>query len=75
MKIKQITRQSRRDFMAIYECEGCGYESPEKSGYDDYHFHEEVIPRKKCPVCGKTSAECGANYRPLKPRYPEGYIV
>lgn len=26
MKIKEITSQNRRDFYAIYECEGCSNE-------------------------------------------------
>jgi ribosomal protein L37AE/L43A len=71
MKIKEITSQHRRDFMAIYECEHCGYE--EKSGgYDDRHFHENVIPKLKCEKCGKTA---GNDYRPLTTKYPEGYKV
>jgi hypothetical protein len=34
MKIKQIICQNRRDFQAIYECQGCGYEYKD-CGYDD----------------------------------------
>ena len=74
MKIKEITYQSRRDFTAIYECEGCGAIS-EGGGYDDDNFHRNVIPRMRCTKCGKTSAECGADYRPLTTKYPEGYQI
>ena len=69
MKIETITRQSRRDFYAIYECEGCG--NKEKgSGYDDHNFHENVIPNMKCSSCGKSSKELGVDVRPLQPKYP-----
>ena len=74
MKIKRIIWQHRRDFLAIYECEGCGCEE-ENSGYDDANFHENVIPRFRCTSCGKTSEECGADYRPLTTKYPEGYQI
>ena len=74
MKIKEITWQSRRDFEAIFECEGCG-NTVKRSGYDDANFHQNVIPSFKCPKCGKTSAECGADYRPLTTKYPEGYQI
>ena len=72
MKIKEITSQSRRDFHAIYECEGCGHTS-EGCGYDDAFFHNEVIPSMRCNKCRKTSAECGKEYRPLTTKYPEGF--
>lgn len=69
MKIKKIVRQYRRDFWAIYECEHCGHETDKESGYDDVHFHNNVIPKKKCKKCGKTA---GDDYRPLATKYPEG---
>ena len=68
MKIKRITYQNRRDFKAIYECEHCGYETEEQWGYDDANFHNNVIPKFKCPECGKTAAD---DYRPLATKYPE----
>ena len=74
MKIKEILRQNRRDFTAIYICEGCGHEE-KSSGYDDANFHENVIPSFRCEKCGKTSAECDADYRPLTTKYPEGFQV
>lgn len=74
MKIKEITYQHRRDFEADYECEGCGHVC-RGSGYDDANFHQNVIPAMRCPKCNKTSAECGADYRPLTTKYPEGYQI
>lgn len=74
MKINRITYQHRRDFKAIYECEGCGH-MHEGSGYDDANFHENIIPAMCCPKCGKTSVECGADYRPLTTKYPEGFQI
>lgn len=71
MKIKEITSQSRRDFRAIYVCEHCGHER-KGSGYDDSNFHRNVIPKMKCPECGKTADE---NYRPLTTRHPDGVQV
>ena len=71
MRIKEILSQNRRDFRAIYECEHCGY-TYEGSGYDDANFHNNVIPEMKCPKCGKIAPN---NYRPLSPKYPEGYQV
>ena len=74
MKIKQILRQYRRDFWAIFRCESCGHEC-EKQGYDDANFHKNVIPKMKCPQCGKTEQEIDPNYRPLSTKYPEGMQV
>jgi ribosomal protein L37AE/L43A len=74
VKIKKKLSQHRRDFTAIYVCEGCGTEV-ESSGYDDENFHNNVIPALKCVVCNRTSAECGATYEPMKPEYPDGYLI
>lgn len=71
MRIKEIVRQHRRDFTAIYECEHCGYEVSD-SGYDDANFHQNVIPLRKCGKCGKKASD---NYRPLATKYPEGMQV
>ena len=71
MRIKEITYQNRRDFKAIFECEHCGH-TREEWGYDDANFHNNVIPNKVCPVCGKKAPD---NYRPLTTKYPEGMQV
>lgn len=71
MRIKKIVSQYRRDFVAIYECEHCGFEM-ESHGYDDSYFHQNVIPEMKCPRC-KKNAE--VNYRPLATKYPDGMQI
>ncbi|MEW8091280.1 MAG: hypothetical protein AB2784_16810 [Candidatus Thiodiazotropha endolucinida] len=71
MKIKKIISQHRRDFTAIYECEHCGH-TEEASGYDDRHFHENVIPDMVCSKCGKKADE---SYRPLGTKYPDSAVV
>ena len=74
MKIKEITSQHRRDFSAIYECEGCGH-TCKGSGYDDDNFHRNVIPKKKCGSCDKSSVDLGVEVRPLATKYPEGFQI
>ena len=75
MKIKQINRQNRRDFYADYECESCGNVEKDKSGYDDANFHNNVIPKMVCKVCGKTSMDSDVEYRPLQSKYQEGFQI
>ena len=67
MRIKTILNQHRRDFTAIYECEHCDHEE-KSSGYDDVNFHQNVIPKMLCGMCGKTANE---EYRPLATKYPD----
>lgn len=71
MKIKKIISQHRRDFRAVYQCEHCDHEY-EGSGYDDAHFHQNVIPEKVCPECGKKAPE---DYRALTTKYPAHKVV
>lgn len=71
MRIKQKTRQHRRDFWAIFECEHCGHEY-ERKGYDDANFHKNVIPEFECPKCNK---KVDSNYEPQRTKYPEGFQV
>lgn len=71
MRIKQIISQHRRDFQAEYECEHCGH-THKGEGYDDDHFHREVVPQMACPACGRVAPD---NYRPLAPKYPAHVIV
>ncbi len=71
MKIKEIKFQIRRDFTAVYECQFCG-NTYEGSGYDDTHFHQNVVPDMKCKNCGKSSnSEPQENPRPLTTKYPD----
>lgn len=71
MKIKEIISQHRRDFTAIYICEHCGCEK-RGSGYDDAHFHQNVIPNMKCKECDKSSP---SDYQPRSTKYPEGMQI
>ncbi len=71
MKINKIISQNRRDFVADFICEFCGY-IDHKSGYDDEHFHSHVIPAMRCAKCGKFGH---FDYRPLTTKFPEGKIV
>lgn len=72
MRIVRIVSQHRRDFRADYECEHCGFLEKGKSGYDDAHFHANVVPKMECKECGKTADE---NYRPLTTKYDEHVVV
>lgn len=72
MRIKKKISQHRRDFYAIYECEHCGHETRKKPGYDDFYFHDVVIPGMTCAACGSVAG-------PLAPRstpdVPEGLVL
>lgn len=74
MKIKEITSQHRRDFTAVYVCQGCGHEQ-KSGGYDDANYHEKVIPTMICEKCGKNTADLDAEYEPRTPKYPAGMQV
>ena len=71
MRIKEITRQHRRDFTAIYECEHCGVTRTGR-GYDDNNFHHNVIPDMTCSNCGKKADE---EYIPRATKYPDGMTI
>ena len=74
MRIVEILQQNRRDFRALFECEGCGHRF-ERSGYDDENFHRNVIYELECPACGKSARDLGSDYRPLSTKYPAGMVV
>ncbi len=71
MRIKEILSQSRRDFIALYECDHCG-KIVEGVGYDDKNFHDNVVPTMKCPGCGEIAK---ASYRALSTKYPDGFQI
>jgi len=74
MKIKEITFQDRRDFSAIYICENCNFEGKNR-GYDDRNFHDNVIPKMKCPWCGKSRNDLGIVDEPTKTKYEEWEVI
>ena len=71
MKIQKIISQSRRDFQAIYICEHCNA-TQEGYGYDDAHFHNNVIPSMECGKCGKQGKK---ESKPRTPKYYEGQVI
>lgn len=71
MKIQKIINQIRRDFLATYECQHCGF-TYDGTGYDDANFHQNVIPAMKCISCGKSA---GDDYVPIGTKYPEGMQI
>lgn len=71
MKINRIVSQHRRDFTAIYECEHCKFKHTE-GGYDDSHFHNNVIPSMKCGECGMCSPD---EYRPLTTKHDDSITL
>ena len=71
MRIKKIISQNRRDFKATYECEHCGKEE-NGEGYDDAHFHQNVIPSMICRGCKLTASD---DYRPLTTKYEQHETV
>lgn len=71
MKIQKIISQHRRDFSAILVCEHCGA-TDTCNGYDDANYHQNVIPKRKCKVCGKIAPE---THRPLAPKYDDSVTI
>ncbi len=72
MKITKMYDQHRRDFWFDAECEHCGHVVKNQGGYDDANFHQNVMPKRECPECGRTSAVVGE--RP-EPRYPAHVVI
>lgn len=75
MKIKKITSQTRRDFAALMECEFCGHQRMNNSGYDDRYYHDNVIPNMKCEKCGESTISKGGEIEKTLTRYPEGFQI
>ena len=71
MRIYKILSQHRRDFVALFECEHCGWKV-EKNGYDDKNFHHNVIPEMTCDKCGK---KADRSYRPFESKYPDSFQI
>lgn len=75
MRINEILDQHRRDFWADYECENCGHIEHRKYGYDDRNFHDNVIPKMKCPKCGKSRNDLGITEEPTPTKYAAWEVV
>ncbi|MFK3936588.1 hypothetical protein ACI2JA_03605 [Alkalihalobacillus sp. NPDC078783] len=74
MKIIKIINQHRRDFTALYECEGCSYQK-KSDGYDDRHFHDNVVPSIKCDECKESRNSMGIAGEKVETKYQEGFQV
>ena len=75
MILIEITNMSRRDFWGNYKCEFCNHLEKNVSGYDDYHFHENVTPQIKCKSCGESTLSKGGNTQKVQTKYPEGFQI
>jgi ribosomal protein L37AE/L43A len=75
MKIKEIVSQFRRDFTAVYVCEGCGNEKKQGGGYDDRNYHDNVIPEMKCDKCGKSTKDLGITPEYRETKYKQWEVV
>jgi transcription elongation factor Elf1 len=73
MRIKKIISQHRRDFTALMECEFCGHQKTNNRGYDDRHYHDNVIPNMKCDGCGESTLSKGGKIVWTPTKYPEGF--
>ena len=72
MKIKTILSQNRRDFTATLECESCKHEQKLTSGYDDAHYHKNVIPTIECARCGERAPD---TFRALAPKHDARAVI
>lgn len=71
MIIKGFIQQYRRDFTALFVCEHCGH-GRKGPGYDDDHFHHQVIPEMVCERCNK---KADSNYRDFAPKYKTKEVI
>lgn len=53
------------------KCENpeCGKVEKDVSGYDDDNFWQNVLPKKKCGTCTKSTEDMGAQVEPVIPKY------
>ncbi|WP_312905427.1 hypothetical protein [Stutzerimonas nitrititolerans] len=53
MKITSLKGSMGRDLYGTMECEHCGTSDKLFGGYDDGHWHNNVLPAFHCKACGK----------------------
>jgi Zn ribbon nucleic-acid-binding protein len=75
MKIYKLVSQTRRDFVAVMQCEFCNATQMDNSGYDDRYYHDNVIPEMKCDKCGKATKSEGGQIEHTPTKYPDGFTV
>lgn len=56
MKIRELKSVRSRDLYGTIECEHCKHVDDLKGGYDDYHWHNLVLPAFHCVACGRNRA-------------------
>ena len=56
MQIKSMKPGTGRDLYGTLSCEHCGSEEKLVGGYDDAHWHNNVLPAQHCPTCRKNRA-------------------
>lgn len=55
MEIKKIIWCVKNTFSADLKCEYCGNIDLSNYGYNDEHYHVNILPNIKCKKCGKSS--------------------
>lgn len=75
MKLIKRTSQTRRDFRADYQCEFCGAEQKDKSGYDDSYYYTHVIPNMVCQRCGESTISGHGTPQHITPVVPAGIEI
>lgn len=66
MRVKKVNSYRHNDFYADYTCEHCKAVELDVAGYNDQHFHENVIPKWYCKSCGKNRAGILNNTQGIK---------
>jgi hypothetical protein len=75
MKLLKKENQFRRNFDGVYECEGCGHIRTVYRCYDDRNFHDNIMPNKKCDICGKSTNDLGVEKEHVSTKYPDCWQV
>lgn len=75
MKVTRIYDQHRRDCSCDSQCESCGQVDTDKYAYDDANFWNNVMPKRKCSKCGKTTFDSGEALYVVTPRYAPHEVV
>ena len=75
MRLIGKTKQYRRDFVGIYECEGCGTKNIISRCYDDRNYHDNVAPNIKCSNCLQSTNSLGVKIEFVPTKYLEGVQV
>ena len=75
MKVISIYNRHRRDCHCDSVCEACGHKETDRGAYDDDNFWVNVMPNRKCKICGKSTKDLGLEPEKIATRYPEGFQV